>query len=506
MKKPFPNRRQALLDVISAYGLGLWDLSGGVLHLDQKAGEIIGVGEKEIKQETFLHLIHESERPCVAASLERLLAETGSCASCDYRILYRGAYRWVRSLGKSYLRDSQKFILGTTQILEGTALEFFTSQINSAAEELAKKEKLYRCIFETAEVLLNTGDDNFEQALQASMEIIGTAANLARVYLYKNHLVDGTLSCTEIYEWTKSIEPTLGEEYTTDIPYHSWPGLEETLSRGENYNHTISEISPEIAAMVPNGIKALLLVPVFIRDLLWGFVGYDSGEERRFGANEESVLRSAGLFLANSLIRYDLNKNLYLAVDKINTTSIRADALEKFAYTDGLTGLYNRRHFMELALTSLEKARRFNTSCFAMILDLDFFKKVNDTYGHLAGDEVLKNASSLMKKTLRSYDLLARYGGEEFVVLVTDTDRDPVMNLAERIRESIEKNPCVYGNLRITCTVSIGVAESAPDCSITGLIDLADKALYQAKESGRNRVVFYNPEPLTGRAESTKLK
>ncbi|MDR2768732.1 MAG: diguanylate cyclase [Treponema sp.] len=493
MKKPFPNRRQALMDVISAYGLGLWDFSNGILHLDQKSGEIIGIGEKEIKRETFLHLVHENERQSVSDSLEQLLAETGSFCSCDYRLLYRGAYRWVRSLGKSCLRNGQKFVLGTTQILDGKALEFLTNQVKSAVEELSKKEKLDRCIFETAEVLLNTGDDNFEQALQTSMEIIGNAANLARVYMYKNHLVDGTLSCTEIYEWTSSIEPTLGEEYTTDIPYHSWPGLEETLSRGGNYNHTLSEVPPEIGAMVPDGIKALLLVPVFIRDLLWGFVGYDSNEERRFSASEESALRSAGLFLANSLIRYDLNKNLYLAVDKINTTSIRADALEKFAYTDGLTGLYNRRHFMELALTSLEKARRFNTSCFAMILDLDFFKKVNDTYGHLAGDEVLKNASALMKKTLRAYDLLARYGGEEFVVLVTETAKDAVMNLAERIRESIEKNPCVHSNIRITCTVSIGVAESAPDSSVTDLIDLADKGLYQAKESGRNRVVFYNP-------------
>jgi diguanylate cyclase (GGDEF)-like protein len=96
-----------------------------------------------------------------------------------------------------------------------------------------------------------------------------------------------------------------------------------------------------------------------------------------------------------------------------------------------------------------------------------------------------------MKNALRAYDLLARYGGEEFVVLVTDTAKDAVMNLAERIRESIESTPCVHGNIKITCTASIGVAESTADCSVSDLIDLADKGLYQAKDSGRNCVVFY---------------
>jgi diguanylate cyclase (GGDEF)-like protein len=245
--------------------------------------------------------------------------------------------------------------------------------------------------------------------------------------------------------------------------------------------------------MIPRGISAVLFVPIFLKDLLWGFVGYErSSKERIFSADEESVLGSAGLLLANSVIRFDLNKNLYLAVDKINTTAIKAEVLEKFAYTDALTGLYNRRHFMELAQTTLEKAKRFNAACYAMILDLDFFKKVNDTYGHLAGDEVLKNASTVMKNTLRAYDLLSRYGGEEFVVLVSDTAKDDALHLAERMRESIANTPCIHNCIKITCTVSIGVAATFPDCTITSLIDKADKGLYQAKETGRNKVVFFD--------------
>ena len=146
---------------------------------------------------------------------------------------------------------------------------------------------------------------------------------------------------------------------------------------------------------------------------------------------------------------------------------------------------------MELACNPLEKARRFNKPCYAMIVDLDFFKKVNDTYGHLAGDEVLKNAAVIMKNTLRSYDLLCRYGGEEFVILVSETSKEDALHLAERIRESIAAIPCVYNCIKIPITASIGMAVSFPNCTIETLIDKADKGLYKAKETGRNKVVFY---------------
>jgi diguanylate cyclase len=103
---------------------------------------------------------------------------------------------------------------------------------------------------------------------------------------------------------------------------------------------------------------------------------------------------------------------------------------------------------------------------------------------------VLKNAAQIMKAALRSYDILARYGGEEFVVFVSETTQDDAVNLAERIRESLAATPCVYNCIKIPITVSIGIAASFPDCTIETMIDKADKALYRAKEGGRNRVIL----------------
>ena len=493
----FSNRILALLDVINANGLGLWEVSDEIITLDPKTSEIVGLdGESRIKMKDIFEMIHEEDQQELKDVIGLITDTPNKNGVAECRVLNQKTndYSWIRIMGKSYLNQGKMVILGTCQLIEGRALDIFNAMLKNITHELNRKDELNKCVFDITEILLNVDEADFDAMFQKCLEIIAQAVGLCRLYVYKNHLVEGTVCCTEIHEWVDGVEVTLGEDYTKDIPIHTWPGLEEVLSAGKTYNKLLKDTPPEIQEMTPKGISAVLFAPIFLKDLLWGFVGYEWNEEKTFSADEESILCSVGLLLANSLIRNDLNKSLYLAVDKINTTTIKAEVLEKFAYTDTLTGIYNRRHFMELAQNPLDKAKRIGKFCYAMIMDLDFFKKVNDTYGHLAGDEVLKNAANVMKNTLRSYDLLCRYGGEEFVVLVAESTKEASMNLAERIREAIVATPCIYNVLKIPVTMSIGVAESFPDCTIESLIDRADKALYMAKEQGRNRVVFYTGE------------
>ena len=490
----FSNKILALLDVIHANGLGLWELSDGVASLDQKVSETIGMeGKNQLSLEELLELVHEEDRQEFQSALENVTNNPGKSGMAECRFFNKKeqSYSWIRLLGKGYLNKGKKVILGTSQIIEGRALDLFNSMLDNITLALNKKDELNRCVFEVTEILLNTNETIFEQTFQHCLEVVVHSLGLARIYIYKNHLIEGTTCCTQIIELTEKTGGTLGEEFTKDRPLRSWPGVEEMFSQGKHYKALIKDAPQEIQKITPNGIEAILLVPIFLRDLLWGFAGYEWTEKQFFSDDEEAALSSIGLLLANALINNDLSKNLTIAVDRINTTAIKAEVLEKFAYTDVLTGLYNRRHFLELAEKPLEKAKRFNCTCYAMILDFDFFKKINDTYGHLAGDEVLKNAAAVMKYTLRSYDILARYGGEEFVVFITDTAKDDVINLAERIRESIADTPCIYNCIKIPVTVSIGIAASFPDCTIESIIDKADKGLYKAKELGRNCVVFY---------------
>ncbi len=163
--------------------------------------------------------------------------------------------------------------------------------------------------------------------------------------------------------------------------------------------------------------------------------------------------------------------------------------LQKLATEDALTGLYNRRHFYALAQAELNKMLRYGRPFSLLILDIDYFKMVNDTHGHLVGDQVLRELARMLEQTLREPDISCRYGGEEFVVLTPETDLARARHLAERLREHIAANEFDAG---ICITVSVGVASYNPNETLSNLIKRADMALYRAKELGRNRVELAN--------------
>jgi diguanylate cyclase (GGDEF)-like protein len=162
------------------------------------------------------------------------------------------------------------------------------------------------------------------------------------------------------------------------------------------------------------------------------------------------------------------------------------DELERLSTTDTLTGLSNRRHLMNLLAQEIERAKRADRPFSILMLDVDHFKKYNDTHGHQAGDEVLARIGTVLRKSIRPYDCAARYGGEEFLVMLSATALDPATESAERIRKQVRAEQFEAESV----TISIGVAEypSHGDAA-KSVIGEADAALYQAKRAGRDRVV-----------------
>ena len=162
------------------------------------------------------------------------------------------------------------------------------------------------------------------------------------------------------------------------------------------------------------------------------------------------------------------------------------------AILDGLTGVFNRKHLEERLALELDFALRHDAPLSVVILDVDHFKKVNDTYGHLAGDAVLKSVASLVSSLLRSSDLVGRYGGEEFVVVARGTVAAAAVELAERLRQAASELTIAFEGHQIRVTASAGVASLAccgPTRDRATLLGIADRRLYAAKEGGRNRVV-----------------
>jgi diguanylate cyclase (GGDEF)-like protein/PAS domain S-box-containing protein len=165
------------------------------------------------------------------------------------------------------------------------------------------------------------------------------------------------------------------------------------------------------------------------------------------------------------------------------------DKLTTFARIDGLTETYNRRHFYEEAEKQLALAHRYQRPVAILMLDLDRFKQVNDTYGHRAGDEVLRHFAQICRETIRETDIIGRTGGEEFAILLPETELDSAFLLAERIRSSVESSALKFNKAILPYSVSIGVAvKAAEKMRIEELLSRADEALYQAKEAGRNRI------------------
>ncbi|MFN7037592.1 MAG: diguanylate cyclase [Bellilinea sp.] len=168
-------------------------------------------------------------------------------------------------------------------------------------------------------------------------------------------------------------------------------------------------------------------------------------------------------------------------------------ALERLATQDPLTGIANRRYFLEIASRVIEQARRYQRPVSIVMIDVDHFKEMNDTFGHKTGDKVLIHITRCMQAALRKVDILGRYGGDEFVILLPETTQEGARRLTERLRQAIAQQSITAGGVSIPITLSIGLASNVkePALSLDELLQRADRALYDSKLNGRDRVTFY---------------
>ncbi len=185
--------------------------------------------------------------------------------------------------------------------------------------------------------------------------------------------------------------------------------------------------------------------------------------------------------ISNALEKAGLKREMRMAQEKLTEMSVR----------DELTGMFNRRYFREALEREISGAQRYGHGLALCMIDLDHFKRINDSHGHLCGDRVLQEFGRLLDDSIRQYDVGCRYGGEEFAVILPDTSLDKAMSLCERFRERVKDYAFTYEALTLHITTSVGVAALTAGDVISGkqLVELADKALYQAKSQGRDKVV-----------------
>lgn len=192
------------------------------------------------------------------------------------------------------------------------------------------------------------------------------------------------------------------------------------------------------------------------------------------------------------MIVYDVTD---MAVNRIDLEAVNRQ-LETLSRTDRLTGLYNRGFWEESAAREFARVRRTHQPCTLIMFDIDHFKKINDGYGHPAGDDVIRATAAAVRDMIRATDLAGRYGGEEFAVLLIDTHIDPAIKVAERLREKIQAQTVRHAEHEIRYTISLGLAEIGKEMpDYKAWLGCADAALYDAKRSGRNRVTAHQTAP-----------
>jgi diguanylate cyclase (GGDEF)-like protein len=214
-----------------------------------------------------------------------------------------------------------------------------------------------------------------------------------------------------------------------------------------------------------------MTVDISSRDRVYGYAGLYRALP--FHENEEAIF-------------YRFCSNIAMTLEKIRLFN----EIKSLSIHDGLTGIYNHAFIVEALKDEVERSRRYGSLLSIALFDIDDFKKVNDTFGHLAGDSVLQRLAEILKGSLRAIDIVGRYGGEEFLAILPETDGINGYNVAERFRERIEKEVFANGDGKINITVSGGVAHYAHGMDVNRLIKMADDNLYSAKREGKNRIFY----------------
>ncbi|NJD55373.1 MAG: sensor domain-containing diguanylate cyclase [Nitrospirae bacterium] len=265
----------------------------------------------------------------------------------------------------------------------------------------------------------------------------------------------------EIAEFLKRKKPVLIEDITTD-----------------------PIMKPVRDLVAPLGIKTILVLPIIFEQKVIGTLFLRTSKKRRFSAREIRLLNTITDVSSNTLY------NAYLFTQTENEKT----QLKKLAITDYFTGIFNVRYFYHRLIEEFNRSERYGLPISCLMIDIDFFKKINDTFGHKTGDLVLKEFASHLKRCSRKSDLLARYGGEEFIMMLPQTTEKGAFAEAERIRKAVRVLKFKSLKGRAGLTVSIGVS-TFPHAKITNhdhLISAADDALYKAKHGGRNCVIVFD--------------
>jgi len=384
----------------------------------------------------------------------------------------------IDASGSEEVRSYLKTIENHVEVLSGATANLVWRLV----DEREARERESRKNFEGQQRLYDIGlrlanADKSESALQliieSGMEILGMGAGSAALFDEEK----GTMKMTTTIGFKdKNLKNMVWEVRAGGLTSHILSNRGPTVIENVNDKHPF-----DTSNLVAQGIVSLIAIPLVADGKIVGILYVDDFEPKKFSEYDINLMSLLGTLAAS-------------AVDKV----IMLERAEEMAITDELTKVYNHRYFSRMLSTELKRAGRYGEQMGLIMIDVDYFKRFNDTHGHLRGNEVLVMVASLLKQCARETDVVARYGGEEFVAILPKTNRVQAAYLAERLRVAVEQYPMPGGEQQPggKLTISLGVAVfpddwNKPDDPLS-FLGLADSSLYQSKQLGRNRVTMWN--------------
>ncbi len=412
-----------------------------------------------IKKGVSIELAISPESP-EAKILRELLSRTLGFAVASLLAGTPALVEEAEALGK-LLKDAQ-----TEEALNDIAarLKQLCYQIEIKSGDVAEQQenllKLFKVLLDNVHELLD--DDSW---LHGQIEVV-------------QNLIAGPVDSRQLEEATRS--------------------LKETIYKQGQLKHSLSDVKVTVKNMMMTFIDRLGQVAASTGDFHEKIGGYSEKISRSDNISDlnqilDDVLRETRLVQTEALKSRDrmvqAKQEVHEAEQRIHTLEAKLQHLSELVREDQLTGSLNRRGLDDVFERETQRSDRRGTPLCIAMLDLDNFKKLNDTYGHLAGDNALKHLVKIVKETLRTMDVIARFGGEEFLILLPETTVEAAANTMTRVQRELTKHFFLHDNEKVMITFSCGVALRKPNEDQTELVKRADEAMYKAKQTGKNRVV-----------------
>ncbi|MFP4510008.1 MAG: diguanylate cyclase [Spirochaetaceae bacterium] len=454
-----------ILEAWSVAGVGCWDVDSGI-GFGGRLWTSLGLDGARFRLEDWFMRIHTEDQPKVRAEYDRIVNGEAGRGLLQYRFYgYDGEIHWV---------ESDWTLIPPAAEGQGRRIAAVDRDITvdreREAELLAAKDRAERSAYE-ADVLRRAGAvvsstldvDHMLTLILDQMKPV-VPYDTASVQLLRDNALEvvGGAGWDNLDEIRGLRFPFPGETPNVRVLAQSVP---------LRFDDVVGRFPAFPLSNFEQNIRSWMGVPLMVHGKSIGVLTFDNAQVGAFTSDHLRLATAFGEHVAVALS----NAQLF-------------EETERLAMTDSLTGLLSRRAFFMNARAFFEHARRYDHCMALLMIDIDYFKRINDEYGHGAGDDALVAVASVIRETLRDSDIVGRYGGEEFIALLPETRWPEAVDIAERVRHAVTDVKLSFSDERLTISIGVSVYDSTSDLSLQDIIEQSDRACYLAKATGRNRV------------------